>query len=59
MFVGVSGHRCIMASLDDFGPELLVVGNVQPLFVVKESVHFFPFKKVVDQTSGAFLAQDI
>lgn len=48
-----------MASLDDFGPELLVVGDVRFPFVVQESVRFFPFKKVVDHTSGAFLAQDV
>jgi hypothetical protein len=46
-----------MASLDDLGTELLVVGNVQFPFVVKKSVKFFPLEKVVNQSARAFLAE--
>jgi hypothetical protein len=50
------GH--IVASLDDLGMKLLVVGDVQFSLVVKESVEFFPLKKVVNQSARAFLAKD-
>jgi hypothetical protein len=46
-----------MASLDDLGIELLIVGDIQFPFIVKESVKFFPFEKVVNQSARSFLME--
>jgi hypothetical protein len=46
-----------MVGLDDFGMKLHVVGNIQFLFVVQESVKFFPLKKVVNQFAKTFLVE--
>jgi hypothetical protein len=46
-----------MASLDDLGIELLIVGDIQFPFIVKESVKFFPLKKVVNQSARSFLTK--
>jgi hypothetical protein len=48
MFARMPYHRHIVAGLDNLGMELLVIGNVQFLFVVEESVEFFPLEKVVN-----------
>jgi hypothetical protein len=47
-----------MASLDNLGIELLVIRNIQLSFVIEESVEFFPFEKIVDQSARIFLAKD-
>jgi hypothetical protein len=50
-------YRRIVASLDDFGMELFIVGDIQFSFVVQESVKFFSLEKVVNQSARAFLAE--
>jgi hypothetical protein len=50
--------RRIMAGFDDLGMELLVIEDIQLSLVVQESVEFFSFKKVVNQSARAFLAKD-
>jgi hypothetical protein len=57
VFAGMPGYRRIMASLDDFGMEFLVIGNVQFFFIVQESVKLFSLKKVVNQSARAFFAE--
>jgi hypothetical protein len=49
--------RRIVASLDDLGMELLVIGNIQFLFVIEESVEFFSLEKVVNQSVRTFFAE--
>jgi hypothetical protein len=46
-----------MADFDDFGTELLVVGNIQFSLIVQESVEFFPLEKIVNQSVRAFLTE--
>jgi hypothetical protein len=58
VFAGMPCCGRVVAGFDDLGTELLVVRNVQLSFVVQESVKFFLFEKVVNQSARAFLAKD-
>jgi hypothetical protein len=58
VFARMSCHGHIVASLDNLGMELLVVRDVQLLFVVQESIEFFPLEKAVNQSMRAFLAEN-
>jgi hypothetical protein len=58
VFTGMPCRKCIVAGLDDLGTKLLVVRDIQFLFVVEESVEFFPLKKVVNQSARAFLVKN-
>jgi hypothetical protein len=57
MFARMLYRRHIVAALDNFNMEFFVVGDIQFLFVVKESVEFFPLEKVVNQSARAFLTK--
>jgi hypothetical protein len=57
IFAGMPCCRCIVASLDDLGTELLVVWDVQFPFAIQESVEFFPLEKVINESARAFLVK--
>jgi hypothetical protein len=46
-----------MAGLDDSGTELLIVRDIQLSLIIEESIEFFPFDKVVNQSARIFLAK--
>jgi hypothetical protein len=48
VFAGMPYCGCIVAGLDYFGTELLVVWDVQLSFVVQEFVKFFSLEKIVN-----------
>jgi hypothetical protein len=50
-------YRRIVAGLDDFGMELLIVRDIQLFLVIEESIKFFPLEKVVNQSARAFLVE--
>jgi hypothetical protein len=50
--------RRIVAGLDDLGTELLVIRDIQFSLIVQESIEFFPFEEVVNQSARAFLAEN-
>jgi hypothetical protein len=57
MFARIPYCGRIMAGFDNLGTELLIVWDIQFLFVIQESVKFFPLEKVINQSARAFLAK--
>ena len=59
MFARVSGGGGVVACLDDFTAEFVVIWYIQFAFVVQQTVEIFPFEYAVSETSRAFLFQDV
>ena len=59
VFARVSSGRGVMACLDNFTAEFVVVWNVQFAFVIQQTVEIFPLEYAVSEASRAFLFQDV